>query len=168
LFQKKQFGLIAQELQVINPDLVYQDAEGYLAVNYTGIIPMLIQSIKELKAEIETLTKNNNSSAPAKAGTILTSVVPETEVLSYPILEQNIPNPFNVTTSIGYYLPTSVTNATIYVYDMNGGQLKSYIITDRGKGSVTIQGSEFIAGMYLYALIADGKVIDTKRMILTK
>jgi hypothetical protein len=25
-----------------------------------------------------------------------------------------------------------------------------------------------IAGMYLYALIADGEVIDTKRMILTK
>lgn len=24
------------------------------------------------------------------------------------------------------------------------------------------------AGMYLYALIADGKVVDTKRMILTK
>lgn len=24
------------------------------------------------------------------------------------------------------------------------------------------------AGIYLYALIADGKVIDTKRMILTK
>ena len=51
---------------------------------------------------------------------------------------------------------------------MNGGQLKSISIPERGKGNVTIQGSEFSAGMYLYALIADGKVIDTKRMILTK
>lgn len=51
---------------------------------------------------------------------------------------------------------------------MNGTQLKNYSITQRGKGSITIQGSEFTAGMYLYALIADGKVIDTKRMILTK
>jgi hypothetical protein len=32
----------------------------------------------------------------------------------------------------------------------------------------TIQGSEFQAGMYLYSLIADGKEVDTKRMILTK
>ena len=51
---------------------------------------------------------------------------------------------------------------------MSGGQIKSISIPERGKGTVTIQGSELSAGMYLYALIADGKVIDTKRMILTK
>ncbi len=51
---------------------------------------------------------------------------------------------------------------------MNGTQLKRYPITERGKGNVIIQGSEFVAGMYLYALIADGKVIDTKRMIFNK
>jgi hypothetical protein len=51
---------------------------------------------------------------------------------------------------------------------MNGVQLKSYSIPEKGKGNITIQGAEFSAGMYLYALIADGKVIDTKRMILTK
>lgn len=44
----------------------------------------------------------------------------------------------------------------------------SFSISERGKGTVTIEGSEFSAGMYLYALIADGKVIDTKRMVLTK
>lgn len=49
-----------------------------------------------------------------------------------------------------------------------GVQLKSYLITESGKGNVIIQGFELIAGMYLYALITDGKVIDTKRMILTK
>jgi hypothetical protein len=31
-----------------------------------------------------------------------------------------------------------------------------------------ISGSEFSAGIYLYALIADGKEIDMKRMILTE
>ena len=35
-------------------------------------------------------------------------------------------------------------------------------------GTVTIEGGSLDAGMYLYSLIADGKVIDTKRMILTK
>ncbi|HOV83733.1 MAG TPA: hypothetical protein PLE52_02795 [Paludibacteraceae bacterium] len=46
--------------------------------------------------------------------------------------------------------------------------LKSYSIKEKEKSNITIQGSELNAGMYLYALIADGKVIDTKRMILTK
>jgi len=51
---------------------------------------------------------------------------------------------------------------------MNGIQLKNYIISERGKKNIIINGSEFNAGMYLYALINDNKVIDTKRMILTK
>ncbi|MEI6556575.1 MAG: tail fiber domain-containing protein [Paludibacter sp.] len=166
LFQKKHYGLLAQEVQLLYPDLVYEDAEGYLSVNYTGLIPVLIQSVKELKTEIESLkTKNNN--APAKVGAVQTGLN-ETDALTYPVLDQNIPNPFNQSTTIGFYLPESITNATIYVYDMNGVQLKSYNITERGKKNIIINGSEFNAGMYLYALIADGKVIDTKRMILTK
>ncbi len=92
----------------------------------------------------------------------------EPDALTYPVLNQNVPNPFNSATTIGFYLPNTVTNANIYVYDMNGIQLKSYPITEKGKGNVIIQGSELNAGMYLYTLITDGKVIDTKRMILTK
>jgi len=169
LFTKKHFGLIAQDLQKIYPDLVYEDANGYLAVEYTGLIPLLIQSIKELKDEVETLkTKSDNSSAPAKVSGSKTPVPTETEILTYPILYQNIPNPFNSDTQIGFSLPSSIITATFYLYDMNGMQLKSYPLVQRGKGNVTINGSELTAGMYLYALIADGKVIDTKRMILTK
>lgn len=165
LFTKKHFGLIAQDLQKIYPDLVYEDADGYLSVEYTGLIPVLIQSVKELKAEIESLkTKNNNAPAKVKAVTALN----DTDPITYPVLDQNNPNPFNQSSTIGYYIPTTVTDATIYVYDMNGTQLRTYPITEKGKGNITIQGSEFNAGMYLYALIADGKVIDTKRMILTK
>ena len=57
--------------------------------------------------------------------------------------------------------------ATIYIYNMNGPQLQQYGITGKGKQSVTINGSSFQPGMYLYALV-DGKEVDTKRMILTK
>lgn len=166
LFTKKHYGLIAQDLQKIYPDLVYEDANGYLSIEYTGLIPLLIQSIKELKNEVETLkTKSDNSSAPAK---VKGDNNTETDILTYPVLEQNIPNPFNSDTQIGFSLPKSIISATLYVYDMNGTQLKSYPLAQRGKSNITINGSELTAGMYLYALIADGKVIDTKRMILTK
>jgi len=169
LFKKKHYGLIAQELQKTYPDLVYEDIDGYLSVDYLGLIPLLIQSIKEQKAEIETLKLlyNGNNSGIKKVGTNETTPK-ETYTLTYPVLDQNVPNPFNTSTTITYYLPTTITNASIYIYDMNGVQLKSYPATERGKGNVIIQGSELIAGMYLYTLIADGKVIDTKRMILTK
>jgi len=51
---------------------------------------------------------------------------------------------------------------------MQGSQLKQITLSSRGIGTKTISDSEFSAGIYLYALIADGKEIDVKRMILTK
>ena len=37
-----------------------------------------------------------------------------------------------------------------------------------GKESITIHGGSMPAGVYLYSLICDGKVVDTKRMVLMK
>jgi len=51
---------------------------------------------------------------------------------------------------------------------MQGVQIKSFDIIERGATSVTIEGYTLQAGMYLYTLIADGKEVDTKKMILTK
>ena len=66
------------------------------------------------------------------------------------------------------FLPESVNNVNVIVYNLEGKQLKEMKVSQRGNASVTMQGNELPAGMYIYALIVDGKVIDTKRMILTK
>jgi len=173
------YGFLAQDVQKLFPDLVYKDSAGMLGVDYIGMIPLLVNALSEQEATIATQNEkitnletrlssleNSNGSTIKKIGA--NKATDETNILTYPVLDQNIPNPFNTSTTIGYYLPTTITNASIYVYDMNGVQLKSYPVAERGKGNIIIQGSEFNAGMYLYALIADGKVIDTKRMILTK
>jgi hypothetical protein len=55
--QSLQTGLIAQEVQKQFPELVMADDEGYLSVNYIGLIPHLIEAHKELKAENELLKK---------------------------------------------------------------------------------------------------------------
>jgi hypothetical protein len=64
-------------------------------------------------------------------------------------------------------LPENVGNAGIMIYTLEGKQMKNIQVNGRGDVSVKISGSELSAGMYLYALIADGMVLDTKRMILT-
>ncbi len=58
--QALQYGLIAQEVQKIYPNLVKEDDKGMLSVNYIGLIPILIESIKELKAENDQLKKEFN------------------------------------------------------------------------------------------------------------
>ena len=48
-------GVLAQEVEKILPSAVIERENGYKAVNYIKLIPLLIESIKELKAELNEL-----------------------------------------------------------------------------------------------------------------
>lgn len=168
-FQKAHYGLVATELREIMPELVYEGQNGELSINYIEIIPLLVESIKELKAEIATLQGGNGGGAVVMSRAIPGATgIEEATALTIPMLKQNNPNPFTENTVIEYVLPETVQSANLYIYDMNGTQIEQIALTERGESSVTVNGGQFTAGMYLYSLIADGKVIDTKRMILTK
>ena len=53
----KQIGLIAQEVQKLYPQLVKENDKGVLSVNYTGLIPVLLEGMKEQQQQIEDLKK---------------------------------------------------------------------------------------------------------------
>ena len=48
-------GVIAQEVEALVPQVVLENAEGYKTVNYTQLVGLLIEAIKDLKAEVEEL-----------------------------------------------------------------------------------------------------------------
>ena len=54
---QKQIGVVAQEVETVFPELVSSSADGYKAVDYTKLTAVLIEAVKELKAENETLKK---------------------------------------------------------------------------------------------------------------
>lgn len=54
--QEQSIGVIAQDLEKVFPELVKQ-SNTHKSVNYNGIIGVLIEAIKELKAEVEELKK---------------------------------------------------------------------------------------------------------------
>jgi hypothetical protein len=61
-----QFGLIAQELEKVIPELVTTDGDGYKAIEYSHLVPVLIEAIKELdaknneqKVQLDKQTKTN-------------------------------------------------------------------------------------------------------------
>jgi hypothetical protein len=85
-----------------------------------------------------------------------------------PRLDQNVPNPFDQETTIQFYLPSQILSAQIIVSDLSGQELKSFEVNSSGINHVTIHNGEFAAGTYQYSLLIDGKIIDTKQMVLTK
>ncbi|MEQ8812094.1 MAG: tail fiber domain-containing protein, partial [Imperialibacter sp.] len=53
--QSKQLGVIAQEIEIVFPELVTTHENGLKTVNYQGLIPVLIEAIKEQQKLIEKL-----------------------------------------------------------------------------------------------------------------
>ena len=58
---KEHIGLIAQEVEPLFPDLVYTDPSGRKLVLYDKVSALLLQSIKDLKAENDMLKKENEA-----------------------------------------------------------------------------------------------------------
>lgn len=55
LTSRRHFGIDALELQKMYPDLVLEGDDGYLSVNYSELVPLLIRSIQVLKQELDEL-----------------------------------------------------------------------------------------------------------------
>ena len=197
---KKEYGVLAQELINILPELV-DSAKGTMFVNYNSFIGILMAGFNEQQAVIEMLQTaivsqenefinirnelanlqslvnaccegGKSMSVPPKnpdeensSPQFLTSPPTKQEKA---MLYQNTPNPFSSNTEIVCRLPENFKNATLYINNLQGAELKSYPIKQAGLNTLTVYGSELSAGMYLYTLVVDNEIIDTKRMILTK
>jgi hypothetical protein len=172
--RKNRVGFLAQDVEKVIPEVVrYDDSTDIYSIDYTKFTPFLVEAIKEqqliidsMKVEIANLKKQLSGESQLKSGTLLSSV-PDNSELSANTLFQNVPNPFLIDTRIEYYILSDVQKAAICIYDLNGKQLRCFPIENRGYGSVTISGKDLSAGIYLYSMISDGILIDTKRMILT-
>jgi hypothetical protein len=55
--QKQKIGLLAQEVQKVFPELVREDKNGMLAVNYQALVPVLINALKEQEGNYKELEK---------------------------------------------------------------------------------------------------------------
>lgn len=181
-----EYGVLAQELEAILPALV-DSAQDVRGVNYIGLIPFLISGFQEqeeilnnLQNEVEQIRAENewlreqveSLSAAMNDGTnpnnLKSQHGAEGNTENRPALYQNNPNPFTQETRIHYFLPESSGNATLIIYNLQGQEMASYSLKQKGEQDCVIQGSELMAGMYVYTLIVDNKIVDTKRMILTK
>ena len=157
--QGRSLGLLAQEVEKVYPELVVEDGEGYKSVNYIGLIPVLVEAIKEQQEQIQAQNKKIQE---------LEATIQDADgrPVQTPQLFQNKPNPFDQSTDIAYNIPDGVTNAMVLITDLQGKTLKKLPITQWGEGSVKLESGGLSEGIYLYTLVIDGSPVDTKRMLI--
>ena len=51
--KKQKIGVLAQDIEKVFPELV-SESNGIKSVNYQGLVPVLINALKEQQSEIET------------------------------------------------------------------------------------------------------------------
>jgi hypothetical protein len=86
----------------------------------------------------------------------------------YISLNQNSPNPFSEKTVIGYSVPLTAKDAQLIIYDNRGTAVKTHILSQKGKGQITVFGNNLESGLYTYKLVVDGKASRTRKMVCVK
>jgi hypothetical protein len=171
---KKYYGLIAQEVEKIFPEVVkhhtYDDGSDLYTIDYSAFGVLAIKALQEQNQTIKNLEQKNaelesrllklenaaSATAIQKTGATASDNI---------YLEQNTPNPFNQSTTIRYRVPGN-TDARLVIYNSNGVAVKTAKAT--ALGSITIQAYELNAGTYTYNLLVNGKVAASKKMVLMK
>jgi trimeric autotransporter adhesin len=175
----RQTGFVAQEVEAIikkgnysfNAVVAPQNDNDNYSIRYSEFVVPLVKAVQELTAklneqekQIEALKKQIGVDGGKSLNT-----------LDYPtkgrgaMLHQNAPNPFSTETEIGVSLPDDIQYANLIFYTMEGKQLKVMPLSSRGDFTVKVQVGELSNsnGVCMYALMADGKIIDSKRLLVS-
>jgi len=185
----------AQQLNYdFSGNYIPQDPNDLHGLTYSDFVMPLVKATQELSGKVDSLTsllakqdsinkalqnqiasccansqalRGNNNTTNAN-GLSNAGMENGSSSVTGAVLYQNNPNPFSQQTNINYFIPTSSQSASLMVFDLQGKPAKTISISSFGAGSVIVNGNELNAGMYVYSLVVDGKIVDTKRMILTE
>lgn len=117
--------------------------------NYSNNGDIASFSIYSLPGNLITLKENN----------------PATEKKSY--LSNPFPNPSNEYAAVFYQLPDSKKMGNIIIYDINGKQIHDINVNGSNE-YILFNNINLSSGTYVYSLIVENKIVDSKKMIITK
>jgi len=176
-------GFVAQDVEKAAKGLKYdfsgvdaaKNDKDLYGLRYGEFVVPLVKAVQELSrmnddkdARIDNLQKQIDALKAMIVSNQSTINSQQSTVISSASLQQNIPNPFTNSTTINYTLPQKFTSAQILITDKSGKALKAVTVSGSGKGSLNVNASTLAGGAYQYSLTIDGRLIDTKQMMIAK
>lgn len=165
-FGKSYYALDVNAVKQSFPALIIKDAKGNEYVNYTQLVPILVQAIKELKAELDDLKEAVASSGTRKVNAA-TNIATNTLDEGRGSISQNTPNPFTGQSTVRVSVPDDASDAYVDILTLNGSSVKRIPVSN-GLSEVSLSSFDFAPGTYLYTLVVNGKVSETRRMIVNR
>ena len=132
------YGLAADQLKEVYPELVYEDKEGNYSINYIEMVPLLVQSIKELSAEVAILKEQlgvQNSSKAIKAKS----------------------SPMDIADNVNLSIPGKAQRIQLNIYDLSGKMVRTTDVNESVDVRLSAYTKGLPAGTYAYSLVVDGK-----------
>ncbi len=179
VIEAQSVGFTAQDVQKVFPEAVGKDDDGYLNLNIHPILVAQVNAIKEQQTQIVSLQKQNEALigeiAAIKAMLTNQASKPNTGINQQEVsfetasLDQNVPNPpAGSMTRINYNIPNGATKAELIILDNAGRKIKTISLNTFGKGVLNVNTKGLASGTYTYTMYVDGKMVDTKKMVVAK
>jgi hypothetical protein len=190
--QGKHYGLIAQDVEEILPNLVAEtefntarvpqeikDATAatggsaqqskeeiisFKALNYTELIPIMVKAMQEQQQVI-----NEQQSRIEKLELLVNKLSTGQNInayLSNAKLGEVTPNPAKGTAIIQYAIPEGSNRAQLLITDALGRQIK--VVQLSASGVINVDVSSLASGVYNYSLVVDNKTIETRKMTVVR
>jgi trimeric autotransporter adhesin len=147
-----------------------QGTDNY-SLAYAQFTVPLVKAVQELSKQNDELKKEMaelRSMLTALKSNTIEGSIKITEATTEAKLYQNAPNPFSKTTTIRYSIPATAKRAAIYITNLDGIKIKTFALNSKNGEALNINGGELSAGIYIYTLVVDDVMVDSKKMILTK
>ena len=176
--EEKQIGFIAQEMEQVMPNLVRSNGGNGYTVNYVGLIPVLVEAMKEQQSQIEdkdaaiSCLQSKMESLEARLAR-LEANMSQTASDARPIEETKLnksfgiaPNPstghFQLNLSEGMQTETSV----LLIFDQNGREVTRQTIEAGSK--VAEFDLNVPNGLYNLSILSQGKLTATQTLVVAK
>ncbi len=164
--QGTQIGFVAQEVEVLIPEIVKEVKEGYKALEYHNLTAVIIQAIKEQQQIIEeqniTIEELTQELKRLKNQNLDTDAINTKEAYS---LEQNRPNPFSTTTFIKYSSPKQ---AQLLITNLEGKTMKSMHLNAGTNQTIEVSSQQLHNGIYIYSIVVEGELKISKRFVVAQ
>ena len=165
-FGESYYALDVNAVKQSFPALIIKDAQGNEYVNYTQLVPILVQAIRELKTELDDLKEAVAASGTRKVNAA-TNIATNTLDGGWGSISQNTPNPFTGQSTVRVSVPDDASDAYVDILTLNGASVKRIPVSN-GLSEVSLSSFEFAPGTYLYTLVVNGKVSETRRMVVSR